>query len=72
MNKEELLDLLKYYTSTVNKTITISLINFIEDEEIEVTDELLQYLYDGIKDLEGVKPSRLVNCLVTTISIQRS
>jgi hypothetical protein len=55
MNKEELLESLKCYISTIDETITISLINFIEDEGLEATDELLIYLWNGIKNIKGIK-----------------
>lgn len=55
MNKEELLESLRCYISTIEETMTISLINFIEDEGLEATDELLIYLWNGIKNIKGIK-----------------
>jgi hypothetical protein len=55
MNKEELLESLKCYISTIDETIKVNLVSYIEDEGLEATEELLQYLYNNIKNLKGIK-----------------
>jgi hypothetical protein len=57
MNKEELLESLKCYISTIEETIRVDLIRYVKDEGIEPTDDLIQYLYNNIKDLKRVKRS---------------
>jgi hypothetical protein len=55
MNKEELLESLKCYISTIDETIKVNLVSYIEDEGLEATEDLLQYLYNNIKTLKGIK-----------------
>jgi len=55
MNKEELLESLKCYISTIDETIKVDLIRFVEDEGFDATNELLIYLWDEIKSIKGIK-----------------
>lgn len=70
MNKELLLESLKGYITTIDETMKVDLIRFIEDEGLEVTDELLIYLWDGIKNIEGIKRAGHTIKLLKEIKIE--
>jgi hypothetical protein len=48
---------------------TINLIRLIEDEGEEVTDELILYLWNNVKDSKNIKVNSLINNIPLSIKV---
>jgi RNase adaptor protein for sRNA GlmZ degradation len=64
----ELLQGLKNYIESLQDGGKINLIDFIEDEGFDVTDNLLAELYQGVRDM-NIRSSKVINSVVVSILV---
>ncbi|WP_252251138.1 hypothetical protein [Clostridium sp. VAP52] len=69
MNKHEILENVISYINDLSESFSIDLIEFIGEElETEVTEGLLIYIWDNIKDIKGVQRKHTRNDIVFSIN----
>jgi Leucine-rich repeat (LRR) protein len=71
INNQELLNQLNNQIESLHFSEggIINLINLIEDEGLEVTDNLIIYLWNNIKDNNHIKAKRTINNIPTSIIV---